>query len=155
MKITDLSCLLINPGFKPTFGTGHGPNWVIIRLQTDEGLVGYGEAFPGVDEMVAAAVRKFERQLQGQDPTNVAHLARMMYHGLRYPPGTATLGAISGIEQACWDVTGKAYGLPVYRMLGGPTRTRVRAYASPVVWMWDKELRERPLADARDQPRAL
>jgi galactonate dehydratase len=148
MKITDLRCLLINPGFRPAYGTGHGPNWVIIRLETDEGLVGYGEAFSGVDEMVVAAVEKFKRQLQGQDPTNVAHLARMMYHSLRYPPGTATLGAISGIEQACWDVAGKACGLPVYRMLGGPTRARVRAYASPVTWMWDRELQERPLADA-------
>ena len=130
MKITHLKVFVANPGRKVTWGTGWGKNTILVKIYTDEGIDGLGEAFHSLDEPIEGALRKIERWLKGKDPTRILHNWQGVYRGLRYPLGTAELSALSAVEQALWDIAGKACGLPVYKMLGGPTRDRVRLYAS-------------------------
>ena len=130
MKITHLKVFLPNPGNEVGWGTGWGKGLVLVKIYTDEGVDGLGEAFHSIDEPIVAALQKYERWLIGQDPTRVIHNWQAIYRGLRYPLGTAELSALSAMEQALWDIAGKACGLPVYKMLGGPTRDRIRVYAS-------------------------
>jgi galactonate dehydratase len=102
-----------------------------VRVDTDEGVHGVGEAFHGVDEVVAGAIEKFRRILVGRDATRVLQNWQVVYRSMRYPMGTGELAALSAIEHSLWDISGKLCGLPVYRMLGGPVRDRVRLYANP------------------------
>ncbi len=131
MKITGLKTFLINEGQRVPFGTGWAKNWVLVKIYTDEGLEGLGEAFgTGKAKTTEAALYEFERWLTGQDPTEIIRNWQTIYRGSRYPLGTATMAALSAIEQALWDISGKACGLPVYRMIGGPCRDKIRLYAS-------------------------
>ena len=131
MKITNLRVFHINPGKQVSFGTGWGKNYVLAKVYTDEGLDGIGEAFgTGKAKTTEAAILEFERWLVGKDPTEVVRNWYAYYRGSRYPLGTATLSALSAVEQALWDIAGKAAGLPVYKMLGGPFRRKVKVYAS-------------------------
>ncbi len=130
MKITNLKLFVLNPGRKVSYGTGWGKNNVLVKVYTDEGIDGLGEAFHSLDEPVEGALLKFERWLKDKDPTRILHNWQAIYRGLRYPLGTVELAALSAVEQALWDIAGKACGLPVHRMLGGPTRDRIRLYAS-------------------------
>ncbi len=134
MKITGLRVFLINPQRSVTFGTGWGKNTVLVKIYTDAGIDGLGEAFgTGKAKTTEAALNEFERWLCGKDPTEVLRNWYAYYRGSRYPLGTATMAALSAVEQALWDISGKACGLPVYRMLGGPTRDRIRLYASGIL----------------------
>jgi gluconate/galactonate dehydratase len=103
-------------------------DWIIIKIQADNGLVGWGEAFvaPGL----TAVLREFSPFLIGEDPRDVDRLCRLMRTALG-ASGTSGMGyhAISGVETALWDLTGKDSGLPVYRFLGGKYRDRIRIYA--------------------------
>jgi len=130
MRITGVKSFLVNPGDRVDWGSGFGANWHFVKVYTDEGLDGLGEVFHSVDEPAEAALRKFERWLIGKDPTKIIHNWQAIYRGLRYPLGTATLSALSAVEQALWDIAGKACGLPICRMLGGPCRDRIQVYAS-------------------------
>ena len=130
MKITGLKTFFANPGGQVTWGTGNTKNYVFVKVTTDAGIDGLGEAFHSLDEPVEGALRKFERWLVGQDPTCITHNWQAIYRGLRYPLGTAELSALSAVEHALWDIAGKAACLPVYKLLGGPTRDRIRVYAS-------------------------
>lgn len=130
MKITHLKVFVANPGKRVSYGTGWGKNTILVKVYTDDGIEGLGEGFHSLDEPIEAALRKYERWLKGKDPTKIIHNWQAIYRGLRYPLGTAELAALSAVEQALWDIAGKACGLPVYRMLGGPTRDRIRVYAS-------------------------
>ena len=80
----------------------------------------------------------------GQDPTKVLHNWQAIYRGLRYPLGTAELAALSAVEVALWDISGKCCGLPIYKMLGGPCRDRIRAYHSGT-WSQMPEIAELPV----------
>jgi galactonate dehydratase len=107
-----------------------GPRkFVFVKVVTDEGLHGWGE---GTLEMkqntVAAAVRDLEQFLIGEDPTRVDYLWQRMYRHGFWRGGVAILSAISGLEQALWDITGKAYGQPVYKLLGGAVRDFIPCY---------------------------
>ncbi len=131
MKITQLKTFLLNSGQRMNSMTGYGPNWVFVKIYTDEGPTGLGEAFPtGKARTTEAALHEYERWLVGKDPTHILHHWQAYYVGSRYPLGAATMGALSAVEQALWDIAGKSCGLPVYKMLGGPTRERIRLYAS-------------------------
>jgi len=130
MKITGVRSFFVNSGGRVSWGTGHTQNYVFVKVYTDRGIDGLGETFHSLDEPIEGALRKFERWLIGQDPTRIQHNWQAIYRGLRYPLGTAELSALSAIEHALWDISGKACGLPVYKMLGGPTRDRIRLYAS-------------------------
>lgn len=103
-------------------------DWTIIKVETDNGLIGWGEAFfaPGL----TATVRELNAVLVGEDPRDVDRLSHLMRTAFS-PVGTAGMGyhAISGVETALWDLVGKDSGLPVYRFLGGKYRDRVRIYA--------------------------
>ncbi|MCC6175094.1 MAG: galactonate dehydratase [Chloroflexi bacterium] len=104
-------------------------NWHFVEIQTDEGITGIGEAsLEWREKTVAAAVDEFSRYLIGEDPDPIEHQwQRLHRHGF-WRGGVVLNSAISGIDQALWDIKGKALGVPVYRLLGGPTRQRVRLY---------------------------
>ncbi|MDP7277523.1 MAG: galactonate dehydratase [Planctomycetaceae bacterium] len=120
MKITDIQALGANLG---------GGNHIYVKVMTDEHLHGYGEAYRvGPDEAVAATVTYFKEWLIGEDPTRIEHLWRIMHNGSRFPGGSVINAAISGIENALWDIKGKAHGVPVYQLLGGRCRDKIRVY---------------------------
>ncbi|HUE75287.1 MAG TPA: galactonate dehydratase [Chloroflexota bacterium] len=104
-------------------------NWHFVQVETDEGITGIGEAsLEGRELTVATAVDEFSRYLIGQDPGPIQHhWQRLHRHGF-WRGGVILNSAISGIEQALWDIKGKKLGVPVYELLGGPTRQRVRLY---------------------------
>lgn len=132
MKITDITPILINSGGRVSYGTGFSKNWVLVKVTTDEGIYGIGEAFgTGKAKTTEAAWHEFARWLVGQDPTRIVHNWQAIFRGSRYPLGTETMAALSAIEQALWDITGKKFGIPIYQMLGGSVRDRIRVYASP------------------------
>lgn len=104
--------------------------WTFVRIETDAGIHGIGEcSLFKVNQAVAEVVERFGTFLIGQDPTRVEHLWQQMYRRPFFRGGPILNAAISGIDMALWDIAGKAAGLPVHRMLGGPVRNRVRAYA--------------------------
>lgn len=120
MKITEV---------KPFVMASPGRDYVFIKITTDEGLFGWGE---GTLEMkqrtVVAAVHDLEGFILGEDPTRIDFLWQRMYRQGFWRGGVAILSALSGIEQALWDITGKAYGQPVYKLLGGAVRDYIPAY---------------------------
>ena len=131
MKITDVKLFIVSQGFDLNYGPpGFSPNFTWIKVYTDEGIDGIGEPFHSLEKPIAGCLAKYRRWLIGRDPTRVMHNWEAIYRGLRYPLGTAELATLSGVEQALWEIAGKACGLPVYKMLGGPCRDRIRAYHS-------------------------
>ncbi len=104
-------------------------NWHFVKITTDDGIVGVGEAsLEGREKTVAAAVDEFSRYLIGEDPGPIEHhWQRLHRHGF-WRGGVVLNSAIAGIEQALWDIKGKQLGVPVYELLGGPTRKKVRVY---------------------------
>ncbi len=120
MKIIDIQTYPVN--------LGEG-NHVFIKVLTDEHLHGIGEAYRvGPDHAVEQTVHYLKDWLIGEDPTRIEHLWRIMYNGSRFPGGSMLNAAISGIELALWDVKGKAHGVPVYQLIGGRCRDRIRLY---------------------------
>ncbi len=120
MKIIDIQTFGVNLG---------GGNHIFVKLLTDEHLHGIGEAYRvGPDKAVEEAVLYFKEWLIGQDPTRIEHLWGLMYNGSRFPGGSIVNAAISAIEIACWDVKGKKLGVPVYELIGGRCRDKVRVY---------------------------
>jgi galactonate dehydratase len=112
-----------------TFPVNLAGNHVFVKVLTDEHMYGIGEAYRvGPDEAVDQIIHYFKHWLIGEDPTRIEHLYRIMYNGSRFPGGSMVNAAISGIEIALWDLKGKAYGVPVYQLLGGRCRDRIRVY---------------------------
>lgn len=112
-----------------TYPVNLAGNHVFVKVLTDEHLYGIGEAYRvGPDEAVDQVIHYFKEWLIGQDPTRIEHLYRILYNGSRFPGGSMINAAISGIEIALWDLKGKAYGVPVYQLLGGRCRDRIRVY---------------------------
>lgn len=106
------------------------PRWIYVRVQTDEGLVGWGEAIaPKRRRAVVGAVEDFADNLIGADPTRIEQLAQRMRQGGFFRGGPILATAAAAIEQALWDLKGKRNGLPVHEFLGGAVRDRVRLYA--------------------------
>jgi len=106
------------------------PRWLFLKMHTDEDLIGLGEpVVEGRARTVAAAVKELESYLIGQDPRRIEHHWQVMYRGTFYRGGPVLVSAISGIEQAMWDILGKWLGVPVYQLFGGHCRDRVRVYA--------------------------
>jgi len=104
------------------------PRWVFVRVETDAGLVGVGEALGDKGLVVAQAVRELARYLEGKDPGQIELHWQAMYRGAFWRGGPILNAAISGVEQALWDLLGKSLGVPVYALLGGKCRERVRVY---------------------------
>jgi galactonate dehydratase len=104
-------------------------NLIFIEVVTDEGITGVGEAYSvGPDETVGITVKDFESWLVGKDPRNIEGLWQEMYNFSRFPNGLAFMGAVSGIDIALWDIKGKSAGLPVWALLGGKCREKIRTY---------------------------
>lgn len=120
MKIIDISCHIVNGG---------GRNIIFVKTKTDKGITGWGEAFSvGPDQAVSSTINHLKHWITGEDPRDIERLWATMYQGLRFPPGSIGLAAISGIEHTLWDISAKDLGLPVYKLLGGKMRDRVRVY---------------------------
>ena len=106
------------------------PRWMFLKIETDEGVVGWGEpVIEGRARTVEAAVHEFADMLVGQDPARINDLWMMMYRGGFYRGGAILMSAIAGIDQALWDIKGKVLGVPVHELLGGRVRDRMKAYS--------------------------
>ena len=118
MKITKLELFHVQPAL------------AFLKMSTDDGLVGWGEPIvEGRARTVETAVHELETYLIGKDPRRIEHHYQAMSRHAFYRGGPVLASAISGVEQAMWDIFGKSVGLPVYQLLGGPTREQVRVYA--------------------------
>ena len=125
MKIIDIRHHLIHPGA--------GKNLCFVRIDTDEGIHGWGECYTQADRdvQVTAHVDMLKRYLIGRDPTNIKHFMQMVYDDFAGRRGAMDLWcAVSGLEHAMWDILGKVAGQPVYKLLGGPVRSKIRVYAN-------------------------
>ena len=106
------------------------PRWMLLKIETDEGVVGWGEpVIEGKARTVEAAVHEFSQYLVGQDPRRINDLWQVMYRGGFYRGGAILMSAIAGIDQALWDIKGKALGVPVVELLGGLVRDRMKTYS--------------------------
>ncbi|MET9296710.1 galactonate dehydratase [Streptomyces sp. NPDC003077] len=106
------------------------PRWLFVRVETDDGYVGWGEpVVEGRAEVVRAAVGVLGEYVIGRDPSRIEDLWQVMTKGGFYRGGPVLSSAVAGIDQALWDIKGKRYGVPVHQLLGGPVRDKVRAYA--------------------------
>ncbi|MGH2461149.1 MAG: galactonate dehydratase [Chloroflexota bacterium] len=123
MKIREITTHFVNVGMTR--------NWVLVKVSTDEGVHGWGEAsVEGKEKTVAQAIDELARQLVGRDPFQIELLWQEMYRNAFWVGGPILNSAISGVEQALWDIKGKALGVPVWQLLGGKVHDRVRAYAN-------------------------
>jgi len=117
MKITGVETLLID-------------RYLFVQVHTSAGITGLGESGAwGFLEASAAAVQTFRRYLIGQDPLRIEHHWQHIYRSAFYRGGNVLMTALSGIDQALWDIAGKHFGVPTYALLGGAVRDRVRVYA--------------------------
>lgn len=106
-------------------------NWLLVRVETDEGLHGWGEgSLHGPIESVETAIHEIGRVLIGQDPAGPAQWWQRMYHAWRWRSGPTLMSAIAALDIALWDIEGKRLGVPIYRLLGGQIRNSLRVYAS-------------------------
>jgi galactonate dehydratase len=105
------------------------PRWVFLKIETDEGISGWGEpVLEGRAHTVAAAVDELMLDVVGKNPFEIERLWQRMKKGSFYRGGAIMDSALAGIDQALWDIKGKALGVPVYQLLGGQVRDRVRIY---------------------------
>jgi len=117
MKITDITLYHV------------APRWSFLKISTDEGIIGWGEPMvEGRALTVETAIMEHKKWLIGQDPLRIEYLWQSMYRNTFYRGGVVLASAISGIEQALWDIKGKFYDMPVYQMLGGVYREKIRMY---------------------------
>ncbi|MFJ9365233.1 galactonate dehydratase [Nocardia sp. NPDC101769] len=118
MKITALTTYLV------------APRWCFLRIDTDEGITGWGEpVIEGRAHTVAAAVEELSDYLVGKDPMSIEAHWQTLTKGGFYRGGPILSSAVAGIDQALWDITGKALGVPVWQLLGGAVRDRIRVYS--------------------------
>ncbi len=121
MKIASVKTAVVNAEMR---------NWVFVKVETDQaGLWGWGEAsLEWKTRAVVGAVEDLAPMVVGEDPSCIEHLYQKLCRQSFWRLGVIGMSAISGIEQACWDIYGKSLGLPVYKLLGGAVRDRVRMY---------------------------
>lgn len=105
-------------------------SWVFVKISTDAGVTGWGEMLKDDAKACAAGALEVGNYLIGQDPCRVVHHWQAIHRGAFYRGGPIKTAISSGIDQALWDIKGKVYGVPVHKLLGGPTRDRVRVYGT-------------------------
>lgn len=106
------------------------PRWLLVRVECDEGFVGWGEgSLEGHAEAVAGAFESFRDRFLGHDPFRIEDIWQGAYRAGFYRGGPVLMSALSGLDQALWDLKGKALGLPVWQMHGGMVRDKIQAYA--------------------------
>src|ERR671916_1485610 len=117
MKIASLELFLVPP------------RWLFLKVTTDEGLAGWGEpVVEGRAATVKTAVEELSGYLIGKDPFRIEDHFQVMYRGGFYRGGPVLTSALSGIEQALWDIKARALSVPVYELLGGAAREKMRVY---------------------------
>lgn len=117
VKITRLETFLVKP------------RWIFLKIHTNAGVTGLGEPLlEGRALTIKTAIEEIEPYLLGKDPRHIVHHWQAIYRHAFYRGGPILTSALSGIDQALWDIKGKLLGVPVYELLGGPTRDRVRVY---------------------------
>src|SRR3990170_8590296 len=105
-------------------------SWVFVKISTDAGIVGWGEMLKDDAKACAAGALEVGDYLIGQDPSRVVHHWQAIHRGAFYRGGPIKTAISSGIDMALWDIKGKMFGVPVYNLLGGPTRDRIRVYGT-------------------------
>lgn len=101
----------------------------LIKVETDEGLFGWGEAYSiGPDRSVEPIADYIFEMIKGEDPRRIEYIMLKLFQQFRFPPGGTGLAVMSAIDHALWDISGKAAGLPVYMLLGGKVRDRIQVY---------------------------
>lgn len=136
MKITEVKPYIMWGGdtdkkdFSSTlWGKGAGRNWMFVKVATDEGVHGWGEAsLVNQTPSIAEAVPLVAEDIIGKDPADIEYLWQIMFLHNRYRGGVIINSALSAIDQALWDIKGKVLGVPVYQLLGGAVRKRIRVY---------------------------
>lgn len=117
MKITSFSTWIVPP------------RWLFLKIETDEGLVGWGEpVIEGKAHTVEAAVHEMMDYVVGRDPSRIEDIWQELYRGAFYRGGPILMSGLAGIDQALWDIKGKKFGAPVHDLLGGACRDRIRVY---------------------------
>jgi len=107
-------------------------NWVMAKVETDAGIVGWGEGTVGrKTRAVAGCIDDLAYLILGQDPCRIEHVYNIMYRQYFWRPGLVIMGAMSAIETACWDILAKSLDVPLYKILGGQVRDKVRMYDHP------------------------
>ena len=133
MKITAVKSYTVHPGWRK--------NLIFVKVETDSGIYGWGEAYSQYDRdtAVMAQLEALGQYALGRDPFNIRHFTQIAFDDYAARRGSLELFcAVSGIEQAMWDIAGKACGQPVYNLLGGRCRDRIRVYANG----WSYQLKE-------------
>ena len=106
------------------------PRWGFVEIVTNEGVTGWGEAvLEGHALAVLSCVREMQDYLIGKDPADIEGIWELLYRAGFYRGGGVLMSAISGIDQALWDIKGKKFGAPVYQLMGGKCRERMRVYS--------------------------
>jgi galactonate dehydratase len=136
LKITGIKTFVVN--------SSSTVNWVFCKVYTNQGLVGLGEgSVTSKEATVAQAIMEHERYLMGKDPTDIELHWQAMFRYPRWRGGPILNSAISAVEIALWDILGQALGVPIYKLLGGAARKRVRLYkdigATPEAYLAAKE----------------
>lgn len=125
MKVTGIKSFIVTPN--------QGKHLLFVKVETDEGIEGWGESYTQSDRVktVVAHIEDIGRYLIGRDPSNIKHFSQIVYDDFASKRGAIDMfSALSGMEQALWDINGKALGVPVYKLLGGKYRSKVRVYAN-------------------------
>ena len=122
MEIVEVETYPVGAGWK---------NWLFVRVLTDEGVYGVGEAtLNGFGRTCEAAVRELANLVVGRDPCQVRNIVAQLYDRVSNEGGHIHRTAMAGIEEACWDILGKSLGVPVYQLFGGRVRDTVDCYAN-------------------------
>jgi galactonate dehydratase len=120
MKITAIKTFMARDSDRPR---------CLVKVETDEGLYGWGEAYNhGPDLAIGPTVDYIFEMIKGEDPRRIEYIMLKLFQQFRFPPGAVGLAAMSALDHALWDISGKAAGLPVYMLLGGNCRDRVQVY---------------------------
>jgi L-alanine-DL-glutamate epimerase-like enolase superfamily enzyme len=123
MKITEIEAIPV------ALGPGYPYALIVVLIRTDDGLTGIGEASLGGRGRGVLGVLDHARELLvGQDPAKIEHIWGELVHGTFWSTGQVIMSAVAGIDLALWDLKGKRLGVPIYDLLGGPTRDKVRVY---------------------------
>ncbi|MFC4736825.1 galactonate dehydratase [Bacillus daqingensis] len=118
MKVTSMECFIVPP------------RWCFLKVETDEGITGWGEpVVEGRAATVKAAVEELKEYVIGRDPRLIEDTWNMLYRSGFYRGGPVHMSALAGIDQALWDIKGKFHGVPVYDLLGGACREKMRVYS--------------------------
>ena len=125
MKISDVKTFLVHPGI--------AKNLCFVKIETDSEIFGWGECYTQTDRdtQIVSHIEQIKRYLIGRDPRNIKHFTQSFFNDFAGRRGSMEFFcAISGLEQAMWDITGKLLNAPVHQLLGGAFRNKIRVYAN-------------------------